>query len=1176
MKVKTISCFSLLIALYYFALMSAAKAQVFADNFSSNHNYVTQGVAGTAWSGVSDGLVDPGTVSVWDANISAPATLTITNSGGYQVDGGDGPFLWKTVTGDFTNVVYANLAQINYNFAGLLVRDAVLTNNWIYVALFAEYGFEFDIRDTVNGASAETTYSGPSYVETDPATWRHWIKITRVAGVLTAFASADGVNWDQLYQSARTDLANSVQAGVFDSTYSANVCSAQFKSFSITGPGVDAVAPPTQATSLTLNPGINNFQASWTPGAGSAGSVVVVRAALPITRQPLDGITYTGNTTLGNGDTLGESNYVVYVGAATGITVTNIIPYTAYTVAVYAYSGSGASTVYALTNTPVATVVPNGTPVGIAISYGATNAVAVDDSIQAQVSLNFDNGSSIDITGTATYSSANTNAALVNAAGLVSGLSAGTVAITAQYQTFSTSSNLTVVKLPVTDDFSVAHDYLTQGIADSYWSGLLLGTNDVDTSVGEVAEGPTTTLVADAGITQAGRLTVGTHDSGFASGADSGFFLYRHVSGDFSMAVQIASFDSSNATNAYHMPGIMVRAPFTFNYAEEFMQWVSFNEYSIGNFSRRMLGGAYAEVFQQPVPAEPFIMIQRQTNTFSFYQKVHALDPWTLVASEDHPELAGVVLQVGLVDQTFTANVAFTKFANLVLTTPGGITNSVNAAAAPTGLTLSSASIGQVSARWTPGVGSSGSIVIARPFSPITRQPSDGDDYSLTASNDITMGQNLGASNVVVYAGSGNSVLVSNLPIASVYFSVYSYNSVNGTNYYNTSGAPLANIVTFGLPAITAEPPAAFTRYVGERISIPVGASPGSYQWQANGTNLVDGARVSGSATTVLTINDLAISDAGNYTFINTNPAGSITSAPPTVVTVLEPTNSSELSVLADGPCAFWRLNETAGTIAYDYAGGFNGIYDPTCVLGVAGPRPVNGFPIFEAGNTAVQFDGNASVVTFPALTPPSESVSNLTISAWINPSAYPADREGIVSFNAPANTALRLYGGTTGLSILYNNTVTPTLMVPPLNQWSYVAMVITPNGATFYLATNGGWQVYSDAIARGPISLNETGYIGSDRVISGRYYAGVIDEVSIFKSALSGSAITNLFNGIAAPPVVTLNLQRTPTGVQLSWPQGTLLQATNLFGPWTPSPATSPFSVTNPVGTQFFRVKVQ
>lgn len=781
-------------------LISASYAGTFTDNFDTTRNFKTSGVAGTHWSGMTAGSVNPGTVSAWDANITAPGTLTITNSGGSWVDTGDGPYLWTTVSGDFTNTVHVSrLDQINYNFAGLLVRDPASLGNWFYLSVFAEYGFEIDWRDTIDGASTEGTSIGAGYVETNSATWRSWLQITRVNGILDAYVSANGVDWELVYESTRTDLTNDLQVGVFDSTYSANVCSAQFQNFSITGPNVNSSTPPAQVTGLTVTSLPASLDVSWTKGAGSDGSIVVVRRAKPITRQPLDGMTYTGDATFGAGDDLGESNYVVYVGSGSSVIITNLVPSVQYSVAAYSYSGSGTNTLYAINDAPYMTGVPNGTPTGIVVSFVKTNAVAVDDTIQAQVQLWFDVGVSIDVTESSTFSSSAPGMASVSASGLISGLAAGTVTITATNGAFIASSNLTIVKVPVTDDFSTPRNYLTQGVVGTFWSGLRLNTNDLNLSIGESSSfNGTETLIADANMTTPGRLTVSTHDGGYAIGDSAGFFLYRVVNGDFSISIQIPQFQGG-AGFEFHMPGLMVRAPFELLYTESFYQLQAFNNYGIGNFSRRAINGTYGETYFTGQPAEQFIMIQRETNTFKFYQKAHALDEWTLLGSEDRPEWDGVPMQVGIVDQTFTANTASSEFDNLIFTVPGGLSNNVSAPSAPTGLVLTSNDVGNVTVNWTAGAGSDGSVVIAHTPNHVTRQPADGDDLSGSANSDFLLALDLGANNRVVYAGSGMSVNVSDLPAAPCYFAVYSYSTVGGTNFYNLLN-PLTGSIDFTPP----------------------------------------------------------------------------------------------------------------------------------------------------------------------------------------------------------------------------------------------------------------------------------------------------------------------------------------------------------------------------------------
>jgi uncharacterized repeat protein (TIGR03803 family) len=105
------------------------------------------------------------------------------------------------------------------------------------------------------------------------------------------------------------------------------------------------------------------------------------------------------------------------------------------------------------------------------------------------------------------------------------------------------------------------------------------------------------------------------------------------------------------------------------------------------------------------------------------------------------------------------------------------------------------------------------------------------------------------------------------------------------------------------------------------------GPEPATFQWEENGTNLVDGGNISGSATNDLTIADLSDSDAGSYLVTITNAWGSITSSvinlvvvdPPVMVT--QPTNRV---VLAGTPASF-GATFSGSTNFFHYQWQFNG-----------------------------------------------------------------------------------------------------------------------------------------------------------------------------------------------------------------------------------------------------------
>ena len=103
------------------------------------------------------------------------------------------------------------------------------------------------------------------------------------------------------------------------------------------------------------------------------------------------------------------------------------------------------------------------------------------------------------------------------------------------------------------------------------------------------------------------------------------------------------------------------------------------------------------------------------------------------------------------------------------------------------------------------------------------------------------------------------------------------------------------------------------------------GAPPFAYQWQFNGTNLVDNSRITGSQTTNLSINPVQLTDQGFYQVIVTNAYGSTTSSPAmlTVTMVGIPpqiTNQPTTQSATAGGSTVFSVNVTGSTpIAYQW-----------------------------------------------------------------------------------------------------------------------------------------------------------------------------------------------------------------------------------------------------------------
>lgn len=82
------------------------------------------------------------------------------------------------------------------------------------------------------------------------------------------------------------------------------------------------------------------------------------------------------------------------------------------------------------------------------------------------------------------------------------------------------------------------------------------------------------------------------------------------------------------------------------------------------------------------------------------------------------------------------------------------------------------------------------------------------------------------------------------------------------------------------------------------------GTQPLTFQWQKNGTNLVDNAHIGGSRTATLILQHVSADDQGSYSVIVANRAGSVISLP-AMLTVISPPSWDAVTRLMDGSCRF-------------------------------------------------------------------------------------------------------------------------------------------------------------------------------------------------------------------------------------------------------------------------------
>ena len=351
-----------------------ANAQVtYTDNFNSDVNYLTNGVSGTIWDGVYFGAGEfnntgvggggPGETLQCDANISTANTLTLETTGtAWEGGDDDGFFLFKIAPGDFSMSVHVVSPYDNtgYNTAGLMARafstggDALGgSEDYVSWTRFDEYGYANYLRNEVNGGVQQINPG-------DNPNNNYWLRMDRVRGTNFLFyqKSSSGAAWQSVSFPSpvngttlrRGDFAERpMQVGIIHATFAGQI-GVQFTDFSLNVSNVSYAASPSSANTLALMLNSDrNLDISWSSGAGSAGSVVVMWAGTNdvLKQMPVNGTTYTGNASYGAGDSLSAAGYyVVYSGSGNSVTVDNLEVDTTYHVAVFSYAGSGSSIAY--------------------------------------------------------------------------------------------------------------------------------------------------------------------------------------------------------------------------------------------------------------------------------------------------------------------------------------------------------------------------------------------------------------------------------------------------------------------------------------------------------------------------------------------------------------------------------------------------------------------------------------------------------------------------------------------------------------------------------------------------------------------------------------------------------------------------------------------------------------
>jgi hypothetical protein len=143
------------------------------------------------------------------------------------------------------------------------------------------------------------------------------------------------------------------------------------------------------------------------------------------------------------------------------------------------------------------------------------------------------------------------------------------------------------------------------------------------------------------------------------------------------------------------------------------------------------------------------------------------------------------------------------------------------------------------------------------------------------------------------------------------------------------------------------------------------------------------------------------------------------------------------------------------------------------------------------------------------------------------------------------------------------------------------MTLVISPTNAMLYMGNSSGVVSAENKATHAVEGWTSPIRIGGDpQNAAGRTAKCIIDEVAIYKYAMGDAQVRNLYAQASTggqTPSVTLTVTKTESNVTLTWSNGTLLEADEINGTWTPvSGATSPYTLAPSDAKKFFRVLVK
>jgi poly(beta-D-mannuronate) lyase len=391
---------------------------------------------------------------------------------------------------------------------------------------------------------------------------------------------------------------------------------------------------------------------------------------------------------------------------------------------------------------------------------------------------------------------------------------------------------------------------------------------------------------------------------------------------------------------------------------------------------------------------------------------------------------------------------------------------------------------------------------------------------------------------------------------------------------YISNSVPTAPIIALQPVSQSVVSPGTATFRVGA-----VGSAPLGYQWLFNGTNLLNGVGVSGATTTNLTLTSIQATQAGAYSVIVSNAAGTALSANAILTVITSPVITNQpasQNVLAGATVTFKVGAVGSGTLGYQWlmngtnlvnGGKISGATTATLSISSAQAAQAGVYSVLVTNGAGQVSSSGASLVvsTAPSITQQpltqtvvaGTNVSFMVTAAGSAPLLYQWRLNGTNLPDASASTSLLMLSNIqpaqAGVySVLVSNMVGNvtssnaflTVITPPVITTQPLAQTIQETAtASFNVSVSGStpltyqWRLNNtNLVDGGPVSGSSSSaltLLGAVPAQSGSY--------SVLVSNLAGIAISS---NVVLKVIPALTLFDVLDGPGLAW-------ATSAAAPW-------------------------